>query len=100
MPDRNADPSKELLTRARRIETRLTTLMIHMGVETLSAKPEFLPAVEAYDSLAGELARVSLPSRDCSLKSILGCIPAGFSGDVRVMIGADHVTTLAVSDRT
>jgi hypothetical protein len=99
MPDRNTDPLKEILTRSRRTETRLTTLMIHMGLDAQGQKPVFQDN-RAYGEAIDKRSAMQLPSIDCSMKSMLAAVPEGFRGMIDVLIGTDHVTTLVVRDRT
>jgi hypothetical protein len=90
-----ADPAIETLTRTRRIETRLTALMIGLGIDTQAQKPEFVKPRGEDDR-----AIVKLPSPHSSLREILACVPTGWAGAFDVLVGGDHVATLVVSDRT
>jgi hypothetical protein len=92
-----ADPAIETLTRTRRIETRLTALMIGLGIDTQAQKPEFVRP-DTPDTFTR--AVVKLPSPHSSLREILACIPTGWAGEFDVLVGGDHVATLVVSDRT
>lgn len=77
-----ADPSNEMLSRVRRIETRLTQTMIALGVSTEAQRPVFDHGV------------ITLPSRHCSVKEILDIIPDTWDGPVGVLIGDDRVATI------
>lgn len=85
-------PEIESLERLRRIETRLTTLSIGLGIDTTTRKPIF-----AADEGP---ATIQLPSIDCSMKSIVACIPPDWVGHIDVRLGDEVVTTIAVVDRT
>lgn len=78
------DAIRETLSRARRIETRLTQLLIGLGVSTESQKPEF------------KAGRLQLPSRHTSMQEIIDSIPKNWPDPVGVFIGNDQV---AVIDR-
>lgn len=82
----------ETLQRVRRIETRLTQLLVALGVDTISQKPKFgiydVPGPER------EVAVVTLPSPHSSLKEALDIIPASWEGPVRVFVGDQMVATL------
>jgi hypothetical protein len=75
-------PEVETLQRTRRIETRLTQLMIAMGVHTDAQRPIFN---------AGALI---LPSAHCSMKEIVDSIPPDWHGPVGVFVGTDKVATI------
>ncbi len=95
MPDLSTDMAKETLVRSRRIETRLTTLMLHMGVDARGERPEFVHGAPVPPGHAA-LGTVRAPSLDCSLKSILAAIPRKWVGDVQIRVGSDHVATLTI----
>lgn len=96
MPQRDKlDPQTETLNRVRRMETRLTALLISMGVDTQAQKPVFVRPPSGEGS-----ARVQLPSPHSSFKEILGSIPSGWAGEFDVMVGDDFVARLVVADRT
>jgi len=79
----------EIRDRCRRIETRLTKLMLEMGHETERQKPVFVPAQPDVS------ACISLPSHDASVRDSLRAIPPGWTGELRFVVGRD---TLAVID--
>lgn len=77
--------NKEVLDRCRRIETRLTSYLEAQGHPVRTEKPTF-----AND-------RVSIPSRDVSLRDILLSIPAGVGDtEVEIRLGADTVAYLTL----
>lgn len=76
----------EVLSRVRRIETRLTQLMVGLGVPTQAQKPKFD---------AGSRT-VTVPSIHSSLQEILDSIPEGWQGPVHVCIGSRQVATVAL----
>lgn len=82
--------TKEILSRTRRIETRLTQFMIAQGVDTFSQKAAFAPS---QDSNVGHIAA---PSGHCSIKELLDSVPEGWHGRVDVFVGGDRLTTLVV----
>jgi len=57
------DPVSETLDRVRRIETRLTKYLEHIGFATGAQRPTWVDGV------------VMLPSMDCSLRDILATVP-------------------------
>ena len=71
----------EILSRARRIETRLTQLCLHVGVETQAQKPEFCVTT-------GEMR---LRSLHCPVQEIIAAIPEGWTSPVKLIIGGQHV---------
>ena len=75
LPKESAE--QEILSRARRIETRLTQLMIGLGVSTQAHKP-------TYDAASHTL---TVPSIHSSLKEILDSIPENCHDDVAVRLG-------------
>lgn len=80
-------PGDELLSRTRRIETRLTQLMIGLGIETQAQRPLFSEDSSGH-------GRLIVPSRHSPLKEILDSIPDDWHGPVRVFVGADPVLTI------
>lgn len=83
-----AGPEHEMLSRMRRIETRVTQLLVAAGIDTQSQKPSF--------SILGlEGARLVLPSRHSSMKEILDNIPDTWDGPVGVFVGDDRVATIS-----
>ena len=86
-PDK-AGPEHETLSRVRRIETRVTQLLVAAGIDTQSQKPSFA-------ILGLEGARVTLPSRHSSMKEILDSIPDTWDGPVRVLVGDERIATIS-----
>ena len=76
---------EEVQERTRRIETRLTQLMIGLGVNTKAQRPAFAPATDT------EVARMQVPSPHISLREISSAIPAGCVDDVHIFVGDDYV---------
>jgi hypothetical protein len=89
MPQKQ-DPQTEILQRTRRIETRLTKMMIGLGVATETQKPQFT-------GNDGGRARIVLPSPHSSLQEIASCVPPGWCGLVDVYLGGDRIVTLDYS---
>lgn len=87
-PQRDADPVLETRDRTRRIETRLTKLLIALGVDTESDKIVFDPG-----SLVGD-AKVTIPSPHTSVKELLAAVPDTFDGAVDLFVGDQHLATL------
>lgn len=73
--------------RLRRIETRLTQMMIALGVKTEAQSPEF--------SRKNDTAQIVLPSKHCTVKEALDSIPETWNGPVNVFVGDDCVATIA-----
>lgn len=71
--------AREILDRARRIETRVTRIAKAMGVDPGETQPSFDP----------EYRTLSVPSRHISLQDCLKSIPA--RTNVSVVIGGDLV---------
>lgn len=90
----NEGALREVSDRARRIETRLAQTMIFLGVPLSTQKPDFHQHANNK-----RRATINLQSRNTALSEILACLPSGWAGEARVMIGAEHVTTLVVPDR-
>lgn len=78
-------PEVETLQRARRIETRLTQLMIALNVSTDAQKPIF------------NNGSLIVPSHHCSLKELIDNIPRSWQGPVKVFVGTDLVATIAAA---
>ena len=76
------NPGRETLQRARRIETRLTQLMIALGVQTDTQKPYF------------NEGSIIAPSQRCSLQELIDSIPVSWQGPVTVFVGADRIAEL------
>jgi hypothetical protein len=75
-------PEVETLQRIRRVETRVTRLMIALGVDTGANKPELVED------------KLLVPSIHCSLKEIVDSIPPDWHGPVRVFVGTEQVATI------
>lgn len=88
------DKPDETLERVRRIETRLTKLLVHQGVETHSVKPTFHPGL-----VGQQPATMNLPSRHCQFNEIMAALPRGFRGRVHLSVKGDFVATLDLADR-
>lgn len=87
MPPTQSRPEVETLQRARRIETRLTTLMIGLGIETGAQKP-------VYDQATRQLDVLSL---HVSLKEILDSLPQSSAEPISLVIGGRRVASLVVA---
>ncbi len=85
---------QESLERLRRIETRITTVGIALGVPMGTDKPRFDPS----DSVAQGRARMFLPSIHCSFSEIIKTLPPNWVGTdpVDLYIGSDLVGTVLV----
>lgn len=79
----------EIQQRTRRIETRLTQLMIAQGISTEHQRPMF-------DKQPGEHATLQMPSIHTSWKEISDALPDGFDGRVVMMVGDDAVGHLDI----
>ena len=86
-----SDMARETLSRVRRIETRLTSALIALGVRTDAQKPEFTPAK------GSKLAQIHAPSRHSSLSELIASTPKDFAGSVEILVGSDCVATLTVA---
>lgn len=84
------DPhTREILERARRIETRLTQLLIASGIDAQQQRPVF----------DAKRARLTVPSPHSSLKEMLDNIPDGWQDRaIAVFCGNKHVTTVIPGD--
>lgn len=77
------EPLSEILSRTRRIETRLTAFIESQGVQTKGQKPEYLHG------------RLQIPTPNCSIKECLDAIPAEARNQtVHVYVGSEHVTSI------
>lgn len=85
---------QELIQRVRRIETRLTRLLIGLGIETEAKRPVFDAG-----SIGGQ-ARLTLPSHHCSIKEVMSAVPKGFAEPVELYVGDDRVASLDAGDRS
>lgn len=84
MAKRQQSVEEELLARARRTETRLTQLLVGLGIGTKAEKP-------AFDQTHGT---IQIPSMHSSMNEILDSIPEGWQGPVGVCIGAKPFATI------
>lgn len=76
---------QETLDRVRRIETRVTKIGNHLGVDVGGGKPEWDRVNE----------RVVLPSPNCSISECVKVIPPQFNGRlVNVFVDDEYLTTL------
>lgn len=78
-------PEVETLQRVRRIETRLTQLLIAQGIHTDAQRPIF------------NEGSVLVPSIHCSLKEIVDSVPGNWQEPVSVFVGTDRVATISVA---
>lgn len=73
----------EILARSRRIETRLTSLLVAQGIDTPTQKPKF--------EMGTLNASVELPSPHTSIGAVVACIPNTCHETVAIYVGDDHV---------
>lgn len=73
----------ETLQRVRRVETRLTQLMIAMGVRTDAQQPVFADGA------------VTIPSIHASIKEIIDSVPPDWQKPVGIFIGTDQVAVIS-----
>ncbi len=78
---RRESVEEETLSRVKRTETRLTQLMIALGVDTRSQKPQF----------DADARTVVLPSIHSSIKEILDTVPENCHDDVRIYLGSSEI---------
>lgn len=83
--------ARETNSRVKRIETRVTSLMIGLGMDAPAQRPEFVPATD------GAPAHVKIPSPHCSIKQIVDSLPETCDGTVGILMGSDQIATLDVS---
>jgi hypothetical protein len=81
----------EVASRTKRIETRLTGLLMHLGIDTPAQRPQFVA------SSAGLPPRVNAPSRRSSLQEIVDSIPETCHGTVEVFVGSDRIASIDVA---
>lgn len=89
----NAKQAAEVVSRTKRIETRLTQFMIASGVSTEHKKPEF-----DVGRLGADAARLTVHSRHTPLSEIVAAIPEVWTGPVEVMIGNDRIATVTLAN--
>ena len=70
----------EVAGRSRRLETKVTKIANHLGVEAGGARPVWVSP-----------GRIEIPSRDCSIQQCLAVVPGSWIEDVRVYIKNDFV---------
>lgn len=82
---------EELISRARRTETRVTQIAVALGVGTGTQKPEYavVPPADGLKHPGG--AVVKLPSRHSSFKEIADALPADHHGRVGLYIEQDFL---------
>lgn len=81
------EPNREVLDRVRRIETRLTKIGDHMGVDTGGGKPFWNAAQK----------RVIIPTPNCSMGDILRAVPDELKGEeIDVFVHGEYLLTLFV----
>jgi len=77
---------RELVDRVRRIETRVTKIGRHFGIDVGGGRPIWDPR-----------GRVVIPSPNCSVGDILKTVPdASRSGEVDVYVGDEYMMTLYI----
>lgn len=74
----------ETLRRVRRIESRVTQLMVALGLNPPAQKPIFRRGV------------LEVPSRHSSLNECVGSIPSDWSGPVKIVIGGELIAEIVV----
>lgn len=84
-----ASIEQQTLDRVKRIETRITTMALALGVNMPMQKPTF-------DKQPGEHATLDLPSINTTVKSIRAALPNGFTGRVILRIGGEMILTMDV----
>lgn len=93
-------PEQESLERLRRIETRITTLAIGLGVDMNTQKPVFDPGMQDDLTDAKRPASIELPSINSSMKEIMKVVPNGWTGPIRLVIGTDLIGQIELTDRS
>lgn len=89
-PQSEGQMIKETFDRTKRIETRLTSALIALGVTTHSQRPRFFP--ETPDTSA----MIVIPSKHCSMKDIIDSIPETCHGTVGVFVGSDKIAEIEI----
>ena len=84
------DGNREVLHRARRIETRVTRIAEALGIPTQADKPKFLIS----ERNGKPQGRMILASRFASLKEILDNVPETWEGPFGVFVGDDLIATI------
>lgn len=86
------DDLREIRERTKRIETRLTQLMIAQGIPTTSQRPTFHPSSDIGRST------MQLPSPHTSMKEIAAAVPRGKHGEpFDILVGTELVGRLVVT---
>jgi hypothetical protein len=76
----------EVLERVRRIETRLTKLLNHLGINPGAEKPQWEDG-----------GVIRLPSRKTPLDTILDTVPPGYGREeFDLFIGTDYIATMFI----
>jgi hypothetical protein len=80
------EATQEVLDRVRRIETRVTKLGDHFGIELGGSRPSWSDG------------SIYLPTPNCSIGSIVNLIPQGWprQDGIDVFVGRDYLMTLYV----
>lgn len=81
------DAGKELLARTRRIETRLTQTMLHLGIPTQAQTPTF-------ESRPNACGLVTIPSLHTPINAIMAVLPAKWDGWVDIIHNGELVATM------
>ncbi len=79
----DSEAVQETLSRARRIETRLTSLLVALGYDTETQKPELLRD-----------GTIRIPSPHTSWREIIDAIPKDWTGPVDIYIRNEFVGTI------
>jgi hypothetical protein len=78
---------REVRDRVRRIETRLTKIGRHMGVDVGGGQPEWID----------DKGRVVIPTPNCNVGDIVKAIPADRRDkEIKVYVGDEYLLTLFV----
>ena len=70
----------EIAGRARRMETKITKIANHLGVDAGGARPVWVSP-----------GRIEIPSRDCSLSAILAAVPSSWTRAIAIYIKDEYV---------
>ena len=80
MDDETRELIDEIAGRSRRMETKVTKIANHLGVDAGGARPVWVSP-----------GRIEIPSRDCSLQQCLAAVPHPWTEDVTIWIKDDYV---------
>lgn len=87
MHQQQSGVDREVRDRVRRIETRLTKIGRHMGVDVGGGQPEWLDAQ----------SRVVIPTPNCNVGDIVKVIPVEqHRKEVDVYVGSEYLLTLII----